>query len=122
MALGATVLFGCSKGEKVIPDTSAVTIQNLKASDTFGWTTGRRVELKIEGLPTTIPVKSTLTISLQDGTVLLRRLHQMDENISLFLVLPASASQLVLKYGTDTRLVPVTGSQAQFSFIPVVQD
>jgi hypothetical protein len=78
--------------------------------------------LKITGLPTIVPVSSTLTISLENGTPLFNEYHLMDQNLTVKLLLPSTEKKLVLKYGTVTYQVEVVNNQAAFSFIPVVTD
>lgn len=122
MALAGIALTGCRKEEDEQPDRTIISLQNLKASDSFSWTTGKNVALSITGLPTTIPIESTLRISLPDGSVLLERLHRMDENVTLHLTMPSSVSLIHLTFGTDTHLATVTNGQAFFSFIPAIQE
>ncbi len=117
------ILFtSCKKNDTVTPSSPPTTLQNLKVSGSFNWSTGNVVELKITGLPTTVPVKSTLMVSLPDGTNLFSRLHQMDENITIKLVVPNTAKELTLTFGTNTYPVVISGSQALFSFIPTIEE
>jgi len=117
--LAGFLLTSCEKSDT--PDTSA-TLTTLQAQNDFTWTTGNAVELKITGLPTVIPVSSTLTIALENGTVLFTRLHQMDQNMTLNLVVPSNEKKLVLKFGSTSHPVDILSNQAAFSFIPVLID
>ena len=117
--LAGVLLTSCDKSDT--PDTHA-TLSTLQADNSFSWTTGISVDLKITGMPTIIPVSSTLTIALENGSVLFTRLHPMDQNLSLNLVVPSNEKKLILKYGSVSYPVDIKASQAAFSFIPVLVD
>ena len=69
-AISGMLFTSCKKSEVIAPDQPSKTLNDLKASDSFNWSTGISVALKITGLPTVVPVKSTLTVSLTNGTSL----------------------------------------------------
>jgi hypothetical protein len=121
-AISGLIFSACSKSEIVTPDNSGKALNELVVSSSFTWNTALPVELKITGLPTIVPVSSTLTISLENGTPLFNEYHLMDQNLTVKLLLPSTEKKLVLKYGTVTYQVEVVNNQAAFSFIPVVTD
>ncbi len=121
-AITTVVLTGCKKSETVTPVLNPDSLNDLKASDSFDWTTATPVEMKITGLPTVLPVKSTLTISLANGTTIFSKLHQMDHNLTLNLTVPSTEKELILKYGSVTHPLVISNNQAFFSFIPVVTE
>jgi hypothetical protein len=120
-ALTGIFITGCKKSEVVTPEP-ATTLNDLKASPTFGWSTGTLVELKITGLPTIVPVKSTLSISRTNGETLFSSLHQMDQNLTINLTVPSTEKELTLKYGSVSYPVAIVNHQAVFSFIPVIAE
>lgn len=122
MILTVVFLLGCKKEDSISPVETPTTLADLKAADSFSWSTGKPIVLKITGLPTQILVKSTLTVSLANGSVLFSSLHQMNENLSLNLVVPSTEVKLVLKYGSQSYDVPVIDQKASFSFIPVITE
>lgn len=118
------VLTGCKKNA-VEPQPSAQnpqTLNDLKAPDSFNWSTASTVEVKITGLPTVLPVKNTLKISLSDGQVLFSRLHTMSEDLSVKVTVPSTEKKLTLRYGALTQSVDIISGQALFSFIPTVEE
>ncbi len=117
--LAGVLLTSCDKSDT--PDTTA-TLATLQADNAFSWTTGISVEMKITGLPTVLPVSSTLTIALENGSVLFTRLHQMDQDMTLNLIVPSNEKKLVLKFGSVSYPVNILSNQAAFSFIPVLID
>jgi len=121
-AIAMVLASGCKKSELTTPVSLPKTLKELKAADSFNWTTGMAVELQITGLPTLVPVKSTLTVNLANGTTLFSKLHQMDENAIINLTVPTTEKELTLRYGSVTYLVAITNNKAFFSFIPVVTD
>ena len=97
-------------------------MEDIKFDGAFNWSTGSTVTLNITGLPTEVPVKNTLTISFQNGSTVFSQLHSMDQNLTLNLTVPTTDTELGLKYGSTTYLVPIINNKADFSFIPVIQD
>lgn len=97
-------------------------LENIQVSPTFNWSTGQNVTISIQGLPTTIPVKSTLSISLTDGTVLYQRFHAMDLDVTIEVTIPKTETQLLLKYGITEYLIELVNNQANFSFIPQIEE
>ena len=124
LALALTGVFftGCKKSENTSPPTPPKTLNDLKAADSFNWSTGTPVELRITGLPTVVPVKSTLAVSRADGTVLFTSLHLMSEDLVLTLTVPSTEKELTLQYGSVTYQVPIQNKMASFSFIPVLSE
>ena len=120
-ALTGILFTGCKKSEVVTPEP-ATTLNDLKASPTFGWSTGNPVEFNITGLPTIVPVKSTLTISRTNGETLFSSMHQMDQNLTISLTVPSTEKELTLKYGSVSYPVAIINHQAVFSFIPVITE
>lgn len=125
VVFGMTVLLtGCKKStiEPQPPAQNPQTLSDLKAPDSFNWSTASTVEVKITGLPTVLPVKNTLKISLSDGRVLLSRLHTMSEDLSVKVTVPSTEKKLTLRYGTLNQNVDILSGQALFSFIPSVEE
>jgi hypothetical protein len=119
-AISGVFFTGCKKIENEYPLPLPKTLNDLKVADSFNWSSGTAVELTITGLPTVVPVKSTLAVGRTDGTVLFTRLHVMSENLTLSLTVPSTDTELILQYGTVTYHVPIQSQMASFSFIPVL--
>ena len=122
VALTGVFFTGCKKSENTAPLPLPLpkTLNDLKAADSFNWSTGTPVELRITGLPTVVPVNSTLAVGRTDGTVLFTSLHLMSEDLTLTLTVPSTDTELILQYGTVTYHVPIQNKMASFSFIPVL--
>jgi hypothetical protein len=78
--------------------------------------------LIIKGLPTTIPVKSTLSVSLPNGDLVYQGSQLMSDNTTLKLIIPVVHKQLLIKFGTNTYTVAISDGVANFSFIPEIVD
>ncbi|MBP1671292.1 MAG: hypothetical protein H6Q22_864 [Bacteroidetes bacterium] len=124
--LVAGILVSCVK----FPDPSPgpvkpadkITMGDAKVSDTFSWSTSKSVEVTITGLPTIVTVKSTLSISLQDGTRLYSLFHNMSQDLQLKIIVPSETTSLTLKYGSMVYNLKVIGNKAEFSFIPNITE
>ena len=115
------VLFfsSCSKEVDDITIDIPEKIGDLKVDDGFSWSTGVPVEVTVTGLPTIVPVRSTLTVSQPDGRILHTRNHLMSDNLVIQLTVPADVTELIVNYGTVELTAVVAGGNASFSFIPV---
>lgn len=122
LILSAVANSGCKKNTDDPTPSKPSNLTELNASSTFTWSTGTPITVSIQGLQTVIPVKSTLSISLKDGSVLYSALHEMDQNITLSLVIPSTENELVLKYGSISYQLQVVNNNASFSFIPAVDE
>jgi hypothetical protein len=107
------------KKESITPIPTPKTLNDLKASDSFKWATSQTVEVFITGLPTVIPVKSTLAVYSQDGDVVYKINHSMSQDISFKVVVPAKNTNLRMTFGAFDMTSPISDKRAAFSFIPV---
>jgi len=125
MALATVVLASCSKNKigSIDPVNNEPTkINDIIVPAAFTWSTGKIITINVTGLPTILPVKSTLTIGGTDGTQLYKDFHDMSQDLTIKITVPAIETVLKLTYGSVTYDVPITGRKADFSFIPVIQD
>lgn len=123
--LAVIMITSCKKSEIPEPAPAPVqptTLSDMKAPDSFNWSTGQVVTVKITGLPTVIPVKNVLSVSLLDGTRLFSRMHQMDQELTIKVQIPALEKKLLLSYGAAMETIDIKDGIAQFSFIPVITE
>ncbi len=116
-------LLSCIKQNLPDPGTTPTNVTKLadaKVPDNFNWSTSKNVEISITGLPTVVPVKNTLTITLPDGSKLYNVYHDMSANLKLKLVVPSTVTQLKLMFGAYNETLNIVNNKADFSFIPVV--
>ena len=116
-------LLSCIKQNLPDPGTTPTNVTKLadaKVPDNFNWSTSKNVEISITGLPTVVPVKNTLTITLPDGSKLYNVYHDMSANLKLKLVVPSTVTQLKLVFGAYNEILNIVNNKADFSFIPVV--
>jgi hypothetical protein len=99
------------------PSPISENLGDLKASDSFTWTTDTKVTVKITGVQTIIPVKSTLKLGLPNGSNIFNSLHLMSENQTIQLVVPKGVEYLTLTYGSYNQQILIDNGQAIFSFV-----
>jgi hypothetical protein len=122
----AVALFftGCEK----YPDSTDVdtdvpaSIDKLNVSESFTWSTGNTVQLTIQGLPTIVPVRSTLQVRLPDSSLVYNRMHMMSDNLTVNLTIPANINTLNLSYGSQENVLIVKDGKVSFSFVPEVSE
>ncbi|NTV18262.1 MAG: hypothetical protein HGA83_02405 [Bacteroidales bacterium] len=126
LILIAWILVSCVKFPDPRPGpikpSDKITMGEAKVSDSFSWSTSNSVEVIITGLPTIVTVKSTLSISLQDGTRLYSLLHNMSQDLRLKIIVPSETTNLTLKYGSMEYNLKIIGNKAEFSFIPDIPE
>ncbi len=126
LILIAWILVSCVKFPDPRPGpikpSDKITMGEAKVSDSFSWSTSNSVEVIITGLPTTVTVKSTLSISLQDGTRLYSLFHNMSKDLKLSIIVPSETTNLTLKYGSMEYNLKIIGNKAEFSFIPDIPE
>jgi hypothetical protein len=123
--LVAVVFLGCSKNrfdtnQPVIKEPTK--ISDLVVPATFPWSTAKTVTVNVTGLPTLDPVYSTLIIGLTNGTQLYKDFHDMSQNLTVKISIPAIETALKIKFGSVSYDVPINVNTADFSFIPIIQD
>ena len=113
-------LFSCHKEDNFTPTYK--NLNEIQVSSTFKWSTDKTVDVSVTGLPTEIPVNSTLTISLNDGSTLYQESYDMNQSKVIRINIPDSENEIRLKYGSVEHILPVVGNKVDFSFIPLVVD
>lgn len=113
-------LFSCRKEENFT--LANKNISEIQVSSEFNWSTGKTVDVTITGLPTEIPVSSTLTISLKDGSSIYQGYYNMNQSSVIKVSIPDSETEIKLKFGSVEHILAISGNKADFSFIPLVLD
>ncbi|MBI1315425.1 hypothetical protein GC167_01000 [bacterium] len=123
VAFAAVVLGACSKevNDGVNPTTPA-RFEDLQVDANFDWKTTQDVTINIEGIPTPVPVQSTLVIMDVQGRAIHKALHTMSETESLSMTLPAHIKSLVVKYGSNQKEFAIENGTVQVSFLPEDRD
>ncbi|MBK7029889.1 MAG: hypothetical protein IPH45_12045 [Bacteroidales bacterium] len=120
--LSTFFLTSCIKDFDDLPAPVPDNLKEINVSSNFDWNTSRNIDINITGLPTQIPIFSTLTISLNDGSNLFQMNHEMSKTIKLELVVPNLEENIKIKYGTMEYTLPIENNKVAFSFIPEVTD
>jgi len=110
----------CMKEPDIFPATKD--LQKINVSPEFDWSTGKLVELNIKGLPTVIPVFSTLTVSLEDGNILYQGRYEMSKNSVIKVAVPSQVNNLHIRYGNVGYSLPIVENKVNLSFIPEIQE
>jgi len=116
------LLNSCSKDLTDSVQKLPASLSELKAASTFSWTTGKTIEVTITGLPVSNPVYSTLSLSLHDGSSLYQSMHNIDNDVTIQVVVPSVEKSIKIRFGSNEYELPIEGEKASFSFIPVLAD
>jgi len=114
------IFSSCMKEHDVLPATPDS--QKINVSSDFNWSTEKVVELSIKGLPTVVPVFSTLIVKMENGGVLYQWRHEMSKNIAIKVVVPCQMQNLSIRYGNVDYYLPILDDKVLLSFIPEIQD
>ena len=93
----------------------------IKTSENFDWKTTNEITFKYVGIPTIEPVKTTLTISSEDGkTVLFSGNQEMAKSFEMKLAVPTNMNNLVVKYGAVSKTFSTSLPIISFDILPTV--
>ena len=100
----------------------ATSMDDLRVSEDFNWSTVRNVAVEITGLPApknVAPVKNTLILS--DGVnTYYTGLHAINENHKMVLSVPSDLKVLKLKFGSIEREAEIKDNVVSLSMIPAI--
>lgn len=94
----------------------------LKTSEGFNWKTNKELTFNYVGFPTINPVKTTLTISSEDGKVVLYSgMQEMSANLEVKLAIPTNMGTIKVKYGAVEKTYQTNVSKISFDILPVLE-
>ena len=95
----------------------------LKTSESFDWKTTNELTFNYAGIPTIEPVKTTLTITSEDGKVVLYAgLQEMSANLQIKLAIPTNMNTLKVKYGAVEKTYQTNVSTIAFDILPILEN
>jgi hypothetical protein len=95
----------------------------LKTSESFDWKTTKELTFNYVGIQTIQPVKTTLTVSSEDGKVVLfSGLQEMSANFQIKLAIPTNMSTLKVKYGAVEKTYQTNVSAISFDILPTLEN
>jgi hypothetical protein len=128
ISLFAVVLFFSScLDESVLPEfksENASNMNELRVSESFDWKTTKTIQITITGLPVlpnTNASKSTLTLKGKND-IYYSGFHAINENLNFTTTVPATETQIKLKFGSIEKTVSIENNKAAFSLIPQIND
>lgn len=94
----------------------------LKTTESFDWKTNKELTFNYVGFPTINPVKTTLTISSEDGKVVLYSgMQEMSANLEVKLAIPTNMGTIKVKYGAVEKTYQTNVSKISFDILPVLE-
>jgi len=102
----------------------AKSLNELKVSSGFNWSTSKTVQISIAGLPTLAnveAVKSTLVLR-GENQVFYTANHAINENLTIFVTVPTDEKSIRLKFGSIEQSVTIENDKVAFSYIPKITD
>ncbi len=106
-----------------ITGSSAKKFNEIKTSENFDWKTTNELTFNYVGIPTIQPVKTTLTISSEDGKIVFYAGTQdMSSNFQTKLAVPTNMSNIVVKYGAVSKIYSTNVSAISFDILPTLAD
>jgi hypothetical protein len=115
-------VISCTKDQYDFPTPTSGNLKEIKVSSNFDWSTSKPVDINITGLPTIVPVYSTLSIRDEEGSTLYQGMHEMGKNTVIKVNVPSVTDKLHMQYGTVTYVLQIENGKAEFSFIPVIEE
>jgi hypothetical protein len=100
----------------------AKSMNELKVSSDFKWSTAQAIEISITGLPVlqgVAPSKATLLLK-GEKDVYYMGFHAINENLNLKISVPSTEKSINLKFGSIEQTLSIENNKVLFSYIPVV--
>ncbi|MBK0384013.1 hypothetical protein I5M32_13675 [Pedobacter sp. SD-b] len=118
VSLAIISLFGCKKNDSAIKDQDPTSLNKIKVSSSFDWTTYQKVKFNVKGIPLLAAEKNILSVtSLDDKEVFLTGYYSMGENISEEFKIPKIVDQVKVTFGSISKTVLVVDQNIDFSYI-----
>jgi hypothetical protein len=123
-ALLLLTLISCKKEildqpETIVSKTEATSFRELEAQESFDWATEKNIALKVDGLPTAVPIERTIKVSSVDGTVTYYTgSYLMATTSTIQVKVPAAVKELKVSYGAIEKKVNIVAGKASFNFMP----
>ncbi|MCF8255351.1 MAG: hypothetical protein K9H61_01740 [Bacteroidia bacterium] len=103
--------------------TKVSSFNQIKASETFDWSTTKKVTLNVTGLKTMVPIKNTLKVTDVDGKTVYHSANlAMDESVNFQLDLPTSVAEVIINFGSISKKLSTTSGKIEFDYIVEVAE
>lgn len=89
----------------------------IKANANFNWKTTQTLAVTVTGTPVSTTTVRKFSVQLEDGSSLYAANHNMSENFSFTIAVPAHVNKLIYKFGTISKVVSVTGTQVAMDYL-----
>lgn len=123
-ALLLLTLVSCKKEildqpETIATQSQATSFRELEAQESFDWATEKNIALKVDGLPTAVPIERTIKVSSVDGAVTYYTgSYLMATTSTIQVQVPAAVKELKVSYGAIEKKVNIVAGKASFNFMP----
>lgn len=109
----------CQKDEENDPVSSRPdSFSELKADNSFNWSTADNYTIHYKGTPVGMAVKKPLTIQTEEGEVIRQVNLALSENAVIDVRVPSKNENLVISWGTHQRTIALGASSTiEFSFV-----
>jgi hypothetical protein len=104
--------------------TGAKSMNELKVSSDFKWSTAQAIEITITGLPVlkgVAPSKATLLLK-GEKDIYYTGFHAINENLNLKVSVPSTEKSINLKFGAIEQTLSIENNKVLFSYIPKVNN
>jgi hypothetical protein len=107
---------------KKTSSTNDSTFNEITASSNFNWSTTKLVDIRITGLSTETPVRSTLQIGEKNSiSKFYIGAHAMSDNITVKITVPTALDSVQLDFGTVRKMYNVKGVTAiDANYLPTI--
>ena len=118
------LLMSCNKNEpQSNPVNNAITdFDQLNVRDDFNWSTSHTVDLNLQKVPGAQPNLNMLVVRDAEGNVLFRSRVSMAVDGTVQFSAPKALTEVEVEYGITKKAVAINGKQANFDFLPVLDN
>jgi hypothetical protein len=98
------------------PVQATTGFQTIRPADSFTWSTSRTVLLAVTGLNVGADLVKPLQIQAPTGEVFYTRMHNIDHDLTLSIMLPGHLDKVKVVYGEIKKDLTISNGKLEFDF------
>jgi hypothetical protein len=119
--IGVISMASCKKGVEIqkplpVDSTAPTSFKEIKVNPTFKWKNAKVISLNIMAANPEIQISNTLLVKLENGSVILTKLHKMNEAYVTNISIPLKANSVIVSYGSIVKTIAISNNNATVNF------
>lgn len=99
------------------PVQASTGFETIRPADSFSWSTSRTVTLAVTGLNAGADIVKPLQIQAPTGEIFYTRMHNIDQSLTLNIMLPGHLDKVKVVYGQIKKDLTISNGKIEFDFL-----